>query len=230
MPYSFNVQPRAITSIWPRGGRSLAGSVALLALTLAVHVSVPTPAMAQEVLSVNDIPLRAGDVIRVAIWREQDLSGDFPIRSDGVVTLPLLGDRQVAGVPLGTLRSDLSDAYREYLRNPSITIVPLRRISVIGEVRSPGIYGIDATMSLAEVIAQAGGITPNGDVDRTRVLRDGEVLLSGINLQELVGVVDIRSGDQILVRERSWLARNGPAVLTSLATTALTSLLVTLLY
>lgn len=152
--------------------------------------------------------LAPGDVIRIAIWREPDLSGEFLVDEHGVVTLPLLGKRSVLNVPVTALRDSLIADYAVQLRNPSVTITPLRRIYVLGEVTKPGLYTVDPTISLAGAVALAGGATPNGNLDRLRVVRNGQVVLNGVAAGSSLSAVDIRSEDQVFVDRRGWLDRN----------------------
>lgn len=103
------------------------------------------------------LTLRPGDMVRVDIWREEELSGEFRVDEMGVVTLPLLGEKKVNGVPVRELRDTLIAEYRVELVNPSITVTPLRQVHVLGYVNQPGIYTIDPTTSLAGAVALAGG-------------------------------------------------------------------------
>lgn len=162
--------------------------------------------------------LRPGDAIRVEIWREADLSGDFTVALDGTVTLPLLGRQRLADIPLEMLRDTLTAQYRVHLRNPSINVTPVRRVSVLGEVQRPGLYGADPTFSLAAVVAMAGGATPNGNLNRIRIVREGSVYRETVGAGETLTGADIRSGDQIIVEEKSWFARNTQVVIGALVT------------
>lgn len=162
------------------------------------------------------VTLQPGDLVRVQIWREGDLSGDFLVDQNGIVTLPLLGEQRVTGIPIGELRTVLLQQYRVELRNPSINITPLRRLNVLGEVTRPGLYPVDPTISLVEVVAQAGGATESGDLRRIRIVRGGEVIREGIRPGETLSTLDIRSGDQILVERRTWLDRNSTSLATAL--------------
>lgn len=154
------------------------------------------------------VTLRAGDVIRIIIWREEDLSGEFPVERDGVVVLPLLGERHVTGIPMHQLRDTLIADYRVHLRNPSISVTPLRRINVLGEVNKPGLYTVDPTISLAGAVAVAGGTTSAGDLGRIRIIRSGRVLRERVDAGTTLHSVDVLSGDQIIVEQRSWFERN----------------------
>jgi protein involved in polysaccharide export with SLBB domain len=157
---------------------------------------------------IPEVTLLPGDVIRVQIWREEDLSGDFLVSDGGVVTLPLLGPHTVMGVGMREFTDELIAAYREQLRNPSITIVPLRRISVLGEVNRPGLYLADPTITLAAAIGLADGVTREGTINRVRIVRNGQVVYKGGGASQALNAIDVRSGDQIFVDPRPWLSRN----------------------
>jgi protein involved in polysaccharide export with SLBB domain len=171
--------------------------------------------------------LLAGDLLRVEIWREEDLSGEFPVDQNGDVVLPLLGERHVTGIPIEELRQSLLIDYRRELRNPSITITPLRRIYVLGEVNEPGLLTVDPTVSLAGAVALAGGANQQGDLRRIQVIRSGQPVLDGVAPTAALSTLDVRSGDQIFVGRRSWLDRNSTFLVSSVL--SITSIVITLL-
>lgn len=181
----------------------------VLGLLLVLPLLLPNPLHSQRSSSASaETRLLPGDVLRVEIWREEDLSGEFTVDENGVVTLPLLGERQVAEKPLDSLRQDLLEEYRVQLRNPSIRIVPLRRVFVLGSVRVPGTYSVGPTTSVLALLAQAEGVSPGGDIRRIQVYRGRDLLHDGASPDMLLSDLDIRSGDQIYVGQRGWLARN----------------------
>jgi protein involved in polysaccharide export with SLBB domain len=202
-------------------------STVLMLLALAAF-GAPARAQAEpETIAVANAVLQPGDALGIEIWREPDLSGEFLVNENGTVTLPLLGDRRVIGVPVPVLRDQLISAYREELRNPSISITPLRRVYVLGEVNRPGLHAVDPTVSLAGAVALAGGANPQGDLRRIRVIRGSEEILHGIPVETALTAVDIRSGDQIFIDRRNWFERNS-AVLVSSAV-GITSIVISLL-
>jgi protein involved in polysaccharide export with SLBB domain len=164
----------------------------------------------------DDFSLAPGDLLKIAVWREADLSGEFPVDQDGTVVLPLLGPRQVTGVPWRVLRDSVMADYQRQLRNPSITLFPLRRVSVFGYVARPGVYTLDPTLTLAGAIAMAGGASMEGDVRRIRIVRAGESIERALGGTETLTAADVRSGDQIIVGRRSWMDRNSPVLVSAL--------------
>jgi polysaccharide export outer membrane protein len=163
-----------------------------------------------------------GDLLQVRIWREPDLSGEFLVGTDGTVTLPKIGQRFVTGMPLDALREQLLALYRVSLRNPSISITPLRRVQVLGFVNRPGIFNVDPTLTLNGVLALAGGANVNGNLRRIRLVREGRVLYERVTAGSTLVTLDVRSGDQLYVGERSWADRNSGVLVAALISTATT--------
>lgn len=177
-------------------------------LSLAMLVLASTVARAQQVPSPGIVALQPGDIVKIEIWREDELSGEFLIDENGVVTLPLLGEKQVTGIPMSQLRDVLAEEYRKQLRNPSIQITPLRTVLVMGEVNKPGPYEVDPTATLIGVVALAEGATGAGNLKRIRIVRDGRAISERVNAAATLDNLEVRSGDQIVVGTRSWFARN----------------------
>jgi protein involved in polysaccharide export with SLBB domain len=175
--------------------------------------------IAQDSLDV----LRPGDLIRLRIWREPDMSGDYTVDERGYVIFPRLGPLLVTNESAEGLRARLVSEYQVFLRNPSIEIIPLRRINVLGAVTKPGLYPVDPTMTIADALALAGGATSQGRSDKVELLRDGERITANLDKRTRIGDSPIRSGDQLWVPERNWAVRN--AGLVSLGVSAAIALL-----
>lgn len=187
-------------------------------LCVAVFLSTPADGGAQAVPAgaASGPSLQPGDIVRLRIWREPDLSGDFQVDQAGIVTFPKLGPMRVSEESTESLKAKLVAGYQEYLRNPSIDIVLLRRVNVLGAVKNPGLYPVDATMTIADAIALAGGATPDGNRRKIELLRDGQRI--AVDLADVMKIADLplRSGDQLFVPERSWISRNPGVIAASL--------------
>jgi len=181
--------------------------IALTSVWACASHAAPTSVSVGQAPSVSDV-LRAGDVVRLRIWREPDLSGDFSVDETGRVTFPKLGAYDVAQESATSLKEKLVRAYQVYLVNPSIDIVVLRRVNILGAVRNPGLYPVDATMTISDALAVAGGATPLGDADKVEVVRNGERLRVRVSQGTRITESAIQSGDQLFVPERGWLSRN----------------------
>jgi polysaccharide export outer membrane protein len=193
-----------------------------LILGCACFASVfATPGQAQTASDpLPTFSLDRGDVLRVYVWREGDLSGDFPVDEVGRVTLPMLGVVKVEGLQWYALRDSLLSLYSRQLRNPSVMLTPLRRVQVLGEVPKPGNYLADPTLSLAGLVALAGGATAGGDLHRVRVVRGGKTIVKSASVESILLTADVRSNDQIFVDRRAWIERNGAFVASALISTA----------
>lgn len=191
------------------------GPLVLLAALLLSLPAQAQPGAASGVVDPSALTLQPGDAVRVQIWQEQDLTGEFLVDSDGTVVLPLLGEKQVTGIPVRDLRRQLIEDYRVHLRNPSINITPLRRLHVLGEVQRPGLYAVDPTTNLAGAIALAGGATPGGSLSRITILRDGVQITQRVGPGVTVTSAGVRSGDQIIVERRGWFERNSNFVIST---------------
>lgn len=204
----------------------LAAAVLLAAAPAAARAQSPTAA---NVSAASDIGvlLRPGDVIRLRIWREPDLSGDFAVDENGAVVFPKIGRYTISNVSSDSLKSRLLNDYQVYLRNPSIDITLLRRVNILGAVRTPGLYPVDPTMTVADALALAGGTTPQGDPDKVGLIRSGSQLTANLSQRTRLADSPLRSGDQIFVPERRWVSRNSGVVAASI--TASVSLLIALL-
>jgi polysaccharide biosynthesis/export protein len=169
---------------------------------------------------VNPI-LQPGDLIRLKIWREPDLSGDYRVDENGVAIFPKIGPLPVSQLSTDSLKSLLVSSYNAYLQNPAVEVTFLRRINVLGEVKSPGLYDVDPTMTVADVVAMAGGVTPDGNSKKIELLRRGQPGSAQIKPHSRLADSSLRSGDQLRVPQRSWLSRNGTVVAASVTAVAL---------
>jgi protein involved in polysaccharide export with SLBB domain len=165
--------------------------------------------------------LQPGDLVRLRIWREPDLSGDYRLDEKGVATFPKIGPLPVSRISTDSLESLLVSSYDRYLQNPSIDVTFLRRVNVLGEVKTPGLYDVDPTMTVSDVVAMAGGVTADGNAKNIELLRRGERESSRLSPQSRVTDSPLRSGDQLRVPQRSWLARNGTVVAAGITAAAL---------
>lgn len=162
--------------------------------------------------------LEPGDVIRLRIWREPDLSGEFPVDESGMAVFPKLGSTKVAAITADSLRSLLVATYSQYLKDPAIEVTFLRRVTILGAVNHPGIYPVDPTMTVHDAFALAGGTTPTGSAKHFKLRRQGKEMDVDFSQDTPIGRTSIRSGDELYVPERSWFAKNGIYVIGAVIT------------
>ena len=201
-----------------------------LALLALLGAGGASPALAQPSLTQPSIArpasvaadarfARPGDLLRLRVWREPDYTCDScRVNADGDVVLPRLGPLRVTDVSTDSLQRLLVSRYGTYLRNPSIEVTLLPRVTISGAVREPGAFNVEPTMTVTEVLALAKGRTPDGRKDRILVVREGHTLDARLSPGARIGNSPVRSGDHLVVPERSWLSRNVPLVVTMLST------------
>ena len=177
--------------------------VALLALA-------PVHKLAAQESGIASARLEPGDRVRVEVAGDSTLTGDFDVDADGWVLVPIAGLVRVAGRPFSDVALEITRAFADEFLGLAVRPLPLARVSVLGEVKVPGLVWIDPTMMLADVLADAGGLTEAARVDDVRVQRSGSVIVLSADHTEPVPLL---SGDRVFVGRRSFLSRNGPLMM-----------------
>ena len=154
-----------------------------------------------------------GDAVRIRVWelyqgadRNLNLNGDYPINTEGIIIMPIIGEIRVKGLTQYELMQLLEEKLKAYLRNPYVYIRPLIRVTMQGAFNRPGSYRVDPSSSLWDLVRQAGGPRSDCDLRKIEVERGGKVVVKnllksfeeGFSLEE----VGIESGDQIMVPKR----------------------------
>jgi protein involved in polysaccharide export with SLBB domain len=195
--------PPAVTSPGSTGLGAVASRSDLEALAAG---NGPQAASARERLANGDF--QAGDRIAMVVQGEPTLSDTVTVRANQVIHLTNMPDISLHGV----LRSELQDFIKQqlgqYLRNPDVRAVSLVRVDVLGPVLKPGFYTAPADELVSDVVMQAGGLSPQADINKT-VVRRGEVLVQpasrvqeALARGETLDQLDVRAGDAIVVGER----------------------------
>jgi polysaccharide export outer membrane protein len=112
------------------------------------------------------------DVLDIAVWKNTEISRTVPVRPDGKISLPLLNDVQAAGLSPMQLRDALTKSLTAYIPDPAVSVlvheVHSFKVTVIGQVKTPGRYEIKDRATVLDVLALAGG--PNDYADRGRIV------------------------------------------------------------
>lgn len=171
--------------------------------------------------------LNPGDQLRIAVWRNPELSGDFMIAANGTITHPLYREIQVTGLPMSAVEDRLRTFLSRYTTNPQFVIQPLVRITVSGEVRTPQILGVPPETTVSQAVVLAGGPTATARLDNVRLLRGGqETVVNLASADAQAASLQIRSGDRIVVAARTNTFRDyiSPAMTVIGAAAAITSI------
>lgn len=184
----------------------------LLALALALvacdqpNTLPPLSAEQQQVLlrTAAEGPqhLQNGDKIKVTVFGEDRLSGEYSIDSGGTVSMPLAGTVKAAGLTKQQLEQTLAKKFRgDYLKNPKVTVevAAYRPIYLLGEVEKPGEYPYKLGLNALSAVALAGGLTYRASQSRVLVRRAGE---TGFRDYSTTDLVPILPGDLIRVPQR----------------------------
>jgi len=175
-----------------------------------MFAQAPAPAPSSDATPLAH--LAAGDDVVVIVFREQELSGRGFVDERNQLALPRMGLLNVGNMTAEMLRDTIRARYSSFLRDPSVDVRALRRVTVNGSVLKPDVYFVDPSMLLRDVIARAGGITPEGDLHSVSIVRGGNGTRYPNWSETGQGQTALRSGDQILVGRRSWLSLNVGAV------------------
>lgn len=101
------------------------------------------------------------DVLEINVWKEPDLTKSVPVRSDGKISLPLVGELQAAGKTPVQLEDVITNRLRNFITEPAVTVMVTKinslKFNVMGEVIKPGSYSLTAQTRVVDAIATAGG-------------------------------------------------------------------------
>jgi polysaccharide export outer membrane protein len=101
------------------------------------------------------------DVLSINVWKEQDLTRSIPVRSDGRISLPLVGELQAAGKTPAQLELEIAERLRNYITDPEVTVmveqINSKKFNILGQVGHPGSYSLELAPTVVDAIALAGG-------------------------------------------------------------------------
>ena len=155
----------------------------------------------------NDYILGEDDEIEISVYGNDDLEKTQAVRPGGYITFPLIGSIRASGLTPEQLRTQIATQLATYVRNPQVAVIVRgynsRKVSVLGQVKAPGLQRVSSDIRVLEALSRAGGITDDADlrnalllrgqqlvpVDFTRLLKNGD---AGQNLP-------LQSGDVILI-------------------------------
>jgi polysaccharide biosynthesis/export protein len=174
-------------------------------LNSAIEKVDPTPADADYIIGDQD-------VLAINVWREPELSRSVPVRPDGKISLPLVGDISVRGITPRVLQDRLTKELDSYIRKPQVTViiqeVNSHKFYIIGQVEKPGTYSLASHVAILDALAMAGGFRDFAKVQKIYLLRlmpDGSRkrvffdYKAAVNGKEAYRDIEIQSGDTLVV-------------------------------
>ena len=157
-----------------------------------------------------------GDNVSVFVWRNPEVSGSFPVRPDGKMTMNLVEDLPASGKTPSQLARDIEKALSKYIQEPIVTVIvgggvgPFdQQIRVVGEAAKPQALNYREKMSLIDLMIAVGGLTDFAAGNKAYILRtqDGKQTQLGVRLEDLLRGGDIRAnvemrpGDVLVIPE-----------------------------
>jgi len=174
--------------------------------TSTQKAGAPSAGATAPQVTANDPEYKIGaqDLLRIDVWKEEQLTRTAPVRPDGKVTLPLLNDVQAAGLTPMQLAGVISEGLKKYINSPQVTVavteINSRRIYVTGEVARAGAFPLLPSMTVLQALSSSGSFTQFAKLKNIYVLRveDGKQVKHPFNYKE---VVNGRNPDQNILLE-----------------------------
>ncbi len=134
-----------------------------------------SPARPSEV-SVEGYKIGPGDLMTITVWKEATLTGPYLVRSDGKISMPLVGDVQASDLTPSQLGAELETRLKKFIQNPNVTVqisqVHSKVIYLLGEVMKKGPIEMSADMTLLQAISSAGGLSDFANAKKIYILRN----------------------------------------------------------
>ena len=171
---------------------------------LFARVQQPTPTNEEQE---TEYVIGPEDVLEILVWDNTQLTRTVPVRPDGKISLPLLNDVKAAGLTPMQLRECLITALAPYIPTATVSVIVKEvhsfKVTVIGEVKTPGRYELKSQSTVLDVLAMAGGLTQYAERSRIVVLRrQGSTtrqMAFAFDKQGVQHNFDLEPGDIVLV-------------------------------
>lgn len=152
-----------------------------------------------------------GDVLKISVWKEQDMEHSVLVKPDGGITFPLVGDIKASGMTTSQLRDVVVEKLTRYIPSPVVTVSVMdsasNKIYVVGKVNRPGVYAASHYMDVLQLLSLAGGINAFADSDEIKIIRrtGSENTIFNFDYDEVVNGnrldmnIILKAGDTIVV-------------------------------
>jgi polysaccharide export outer membrane protein len=160
----------------------------------------------------DDYVIGSEDVLAVNIWKEPEISRTVPVRPDGKITIPLVGDIQASGLTPKRLQDNIAQGLRSYVASPEVTVIVQEvkslKFNIVGQIAHPGSYALSQPMTVLDAIAVGGGLKDfakgshiyvlrtNPDKTQEKLSFDYKQVIKG---KKLAGNVELHPGDTIVI-------------------------------
>jgi polysaccharide export outer membrane protein len=135
----------------------------------------PASTIAPTPISPNEYVIGASDILEIDVWKEKEISQELPVRPDGKISLPLIGEIQAAGLTPLALQNVVTQQLKTYIESPQVTVIvkdpKSHEFNIVGQVARPGSYQLMQSMTVLDAIATAGGFQTFAKKTKIYVLR-----------------------------------------------------------
>lgn len=190
--------------------------VALVLASMSLQGCAQSIFQEREYETPSEFLLGPEDVLEIAVWKNQDLTKTVAIRPDGLISMPIVGDTQAAGLSANELAQRIAERLHQFVQNPAVSVnvkeLNSYSVYVMGEVAKPGKYQLKSYVTVLQAISMAGGFTEYAKKSKLQVVRikaNGDHKLKEshipIRYEELVagksesGNIILLSGDTVVV-------------------------------
>jgi len=198
-------------SVWAQTGGTTDNQPASVS-TKADASAVQSHPGSQTAHSDDSYVIGANDLLSVNVWKEPDVSKSVPVRSDGKISLPLVGELQAAGQTPRQLEQEISKRLQTYISEPEVTVIVTdsksQKINILGMVARPGAYLLTGSTTVLDAVAMAGGFKDFAKQKSVYVLRkapDGTPKKLPFNYKEVIKGknseqnIRLEAGDTVVV-------------------------------
>lgn len=174
-------------------------------MSLAAALLLPLPGLAQPTPAEQAGPvyrLAPDDKIKIVVFGEEPLSGDYVVGSDGNISFPLIGMVQAGGLTVAELQAAITQQLgANYVNDPKVSaqIAEYRPFYILGEVNKPGEYPYRVGLTIHAAVATAGGFTYRANKKKLALQRSGT---AGESREEITPDLKVQPGDTIRILER----------------------------
>lgn len=166
------------------------------------------PAKAADVQANGGYVIGPEDILAINVWKEPDISRSVPVRSDGAISLPLVGEVEAGGKTTVQLEQEITAKLRTYISEPVVAVMVQemrsKRFNVLGQVAKPGSYLLSSNTTILDAIALAGGFRDFAKQKSIYVLRknpDGSETRLPFNYKDVVKGKNVEQNAKLLPRD-----------------------------
>ncbi|MGA3048210.1 MAG: polysaccharide biosynthesis/export family protein [Terracidiphilus sp.] len=135
----------------------------------------PSPNVSVNLKRAEIYLIGPGDVLAINVWKDAEISRTMPVRPDGRISLPLVGEIQAAGFTAAQLQEHIVERLAGYMTQPEVNVIvqeiKSRSFNIVGKVNKPGAYALTRPMTVLDAIAEAGGFQDFARLTKVYVLR-----------------------------------------------------------